>query len=126
MIENFVQRYFALDNKDMVPFKWPHRIHPQNETQRAAMIQTKPSMGKIICVCETVSEQEIIDAIHLPVGARSVKGVKRLTRPGSGRCQGGFCETAVVKILARELNIHSSQVPYDNEAFLETYGHKHD
>lgn len=126
VIENFVQRYFALDNKDMVPFKWPHRIHPQEETQRAAMIQANPRMGKIICVCETVSEQEIIDAIHLPVGARSVKGVKRLTRPGSGRCQGGFCETAVVKILARELNIHPSQVPYDNEAFLESYGHKHE
>lgn len=126
VIENFVQKYFILKRKAMVEFKWPHRIHPQDEVKRAAMIEINPRMGKIICVCETVSEQEIIDAIHLPVGARSVKGVKRLTRPGSGRCQGGFCETVVVKILARELKMLPSEVPYDNEAFLMPYGAKHE
>lgn len=126
VIENFVQKYFGLVKKEIVPFKWPHRIHPMDEMKRATMIQANPRMGKIVCVCETVSEQEIIDAIHLPVGARSVKGVKRLTRPGSGRCQGGFCETAVVKILARELNVHPSEVPYDNEAFLIPYGVEHE
>ena len=123
VIDTYVSKYFNLERHETrVQFKWPHRIHPQDEAKRNAMIQSKPLMGKIVCVCETVSEQEIIDAIHLPVGARSVKGVKRLTRPGSGRCQGGFCETAVVKILARELKIRFEDVPYDNEAFLSSYG----
>jgi glycerol-3-phosphate dehydrogenase len=126
VIENFVQKYFELIHKEQLSFKWPHRIHPLDEAKRQAMIQTNPRMGKIVCVCETVSEQEIVDAIHLPVGARSVKGVKRLTRPGSGRCQGGFCETAVVSILARELKVHPSEVPYDNETFLMPYGVEHE
>ena len=126
VIENFIHKHFVLEEKEIIPFQWPHRIHPKDERTRSSMIQNKPKMGKIVCVCETVSEQEIIDAIRLPVGARSVKGVKRLTRPGSGRCQGGFCETAVVKLLARELNIHPSEVLYDNEAFLRPYGSKHE
>lgn len=126
VIENFVQKCLKLESKEIIPFQWPHRIHPNDEQRRNKKIQEQPKMGKIICVCETVSEQEIMDAIHLPVGARSVKGVKRLTRPGSGRCQGGFCETAVVQILARELKIHPSEVSYDNEAFLMRYGDEHE
>ena len=32
-------------------------------------------------------------------------GVKRRTRSGMGRCQGGFCSPYVVESLARELGI---------------------
>ena len=31
--------------------------------------------------------------------------VKRRTRAGMGRCQGGFCQPTVVRILAKELGI---------------------
>ena len=44
-----------------------------------------------------------MEAIKSPVGARTVDGVKRRTRAGMGRCQGGFCGSKVVEILAREL-----------------------
>jgi len=35
-------------------------------------------------------------------GAKSLDGVKRRTRAGMGRCQGGFCSPRVMEILARE------------------------
>lgn len=37
-------------------------------------------------------------------------GVKRRTRAGMGRCQGGFCGPRVTQILARELGIPVPEV----------------
>ncbi|MGL4642594.1 MAG: (2Fe-2S)-binding protein, partial [Cetobacterium sp.] len=36
--------------------------------------------------------------------ATTMDAVKRRCRPGSGRCQGGFCGPRVQEIIARELN----------------------
>lgn len=60
---------------------------------------------KIICRCETISEGEILSAIHTHPGAKTIDGVKRRTRSGMGRCQGGFCMPLVAEIIARERNI---------------------
>jgi glycerol-3-phosphate dehydrogenase len=80
------------------------------DRQRAEIIQKNPEYGRIICRCEQVSEAEIRDSIRRPVGAVSVDGVKRRTRAGMGRCQGGFCQPAVIKILAEELNLLPTQI----------------
>ena len=66
------------------------------------LIQKNPAYGKIICRCEGITEGEILDAIHSSVPPTSVDGVKRRTRAGMGRCQGGFCQPRVLEILARE------------------------
>lgn len=71
--------------------------------ERNEYIRRNPAYGNIICRCEMVSEGEIVDAIHRPVGARSLDGVKRRTRAGMGRCQAGFCSPRTMEILAREL-----------------------
>lgn len=71
--------------------------------ERAALIQRQPAYGQIICRCESITEGEILEAIHRTPGARSLDGVKRRTRAGMGRCQGGFCSPRVMEILAREL-----------------------
>ena len=68
------------------------------------LIQENPAYGRVICRCETITEGEILDAIHSPVPPTSVDGVKRRTRAGMGRCQGGFCQPRVLEILAREQN----------------------
>ena len=68
-------------------------------------IRKNPLYGKIVCRCEQVSEGEIMDAIHRPVGARSLDGVKRRVRAGMGRCQAGFCTPRTMEILARECNL---------------------
>jgi glycerol-3-phosphate dehydrogenase len=73
--------------------------------QRAELIRNNPSYGTIICRCETITEGEIIDAIHRPLGAKSLDGVKRRIRAGMGRCQAGFCSPKVIEILSRELNV---------------------
>ena len=72
---------------------------------RAELIRKNPLYGKIVCRCEQVSEGEIMDAIHRPVGARSLDGVKRRVRAGMGRCQAGFCTPRTMEILARECNL---------------------
>jgi glycerol-3-phosphate dehydrogenase len=48
--------------------------------------------------------------VHGRVAARSVDGVKRRTRAGQGRCQGGFCMPRIVEILSRELGVDKQQV----------------
>ena len=83
----------------------PVRFREMTSSQRAKLVEKNKAYGRIVCRCETITEGEIIDAIHAPAGARDVDGVKRRTRAGMGRCQGGFCGSKVVEILARELNV---------------------
>lgn len=78
--------------------------------ERKQKIKENPGYGAIICRCEEVSEGEILDAIHRPLGAKTLDGVKRRTRAGMGRCQSGFCSPRVMEILAREWNMELSQV----------------
>lgn len=88
----------------------PVRFRHMTDEERAELIKKNSAYGRIVCRCETITEGEIIDAIHAPAGARDVDGVKRRTRAGMGRCQGGFCGSKVVEILARELNVPMSDI----------------
>lgn len=80
-------------------------VNPQelDFEERQALIKENPAYGQIICRCEMISEGEILDAIHRPLGARSLDGVKRRTRAGMGRCQAGFCSPRTMEILEREV-----------------------
>ena len=78
--------------------------------ERNALIKDEPAYGRIICRCESISEGEILDAIHRPLGAKSLDGIKRRVRAGMGRCQGGFCAPRVMEILSRELGISETDV----------------
>jgi len=55
----------------------------------------------LICRCEEVSQEEILEAIS--EGARTVNEVKRRTRAGMGLCQGKTCCRLVTQILARQM-----------------------
>ena len=87
-------------------------LNPEELTleERNALIKEQPAYGNIICRCEMVTEGEILDAIHRPLGARSLDGVKRRTRAGMGRCQAGFCSPRTMEILARELGKDMSEI----------------
>ena len=78
--------------------------------ERQALIRENPAYGRVICRCETVTEGEIVDAVTRPLGARSLDGVKRRTRAGMGRCQGGFCGPRVMEIIARETGMDLSEI----------------
>lgn len=74
------------------------------------LIRQNPAYGQIICRCETITEGEILDAIHRPLGATTLDGIKRRTRAGMGRCQTGFCTPKVMDILARELGLELKDI----------------
>jgi NADPH-dependent 2,4-dienoyl-CoA reductase/sulfur reductase-like enzyme len=76
---------------------------PKNEL--AELIKQKPSFGRIVCRCERITEGEIRAAIRARVGARTLDGIKRRTRSGMGRCQGGFCTPKLIEILGEELGL---------------------
>lgn len=86
------------------------RFSDMDEAERKEAVSKNPAYGSILCRCETVSEAEIIDAVAGAVGANCLDGLKRRTRAGMGRCQGGFCTPRVVEIMARELGISPDAV----------------
>ncbi len=88
----------------------PHLFRSMNDEEKDAYIKAHPAYGKIICRCEGVSEGEIRDAIKRNPPARDLDGVKRRTRSGMGRCQGGFCSPYVMKLIAEEQNMPMEQV----------------
>jgi len=86
------------------------RFARMSEEEREEAIEKDPRYGNVICRCETVTEAEIIQAIHCEPGARNMDAIKRRLRAGMGRCQGGFCSPRVVEILARELNLSVEEI----------------
>ena len=96
------------DFKAVLPKK--HAFNRMTRSEQAKLIAENNLYGRVICRCETVTEAEIVEAIKSPCGARTVDGVKRRTRAGMGRCQGGFCGPRVTQIIARELNIPIPEV----------------
>jgi glycerol-3-phosphate dehydrogenase len=85
------------------PTPLPKPFSRMSLKEREEAYRQDPLYGSLVCRCETVTEAEIRFAIRRPVGARSVDGVKRRTRAGMGRCQGGFCCLRVAEILKEEL-----------------------
>ncbi|MBQ7726109.1 MAG: NAD(P)/FAD-dependent oxidoreductase [Clostridia bacterium] len=79
-----------------------HAFRHMSDEEKDAYIQSHPAYGRIICRCETVSEGEIIDALHRNPAAWDVDGIKRRTRSGMGRCQGGFCSPYVMRLIEKE------------------------
>lgn len=88
----------------------PHAFRKMSDEEKDAFIKKNPAYGKIVCRCETVSEGEILYAIRQNPGARDIDGVKRRTRSGMGRCQGGFCMPYVMKLIAREQGVPMESV----------------
>lgn len=94
------------ENKNFNPYREPsHSFREADIDTKNKIIKKDFRYGKIVCRCETVTEGEIVAAIHQNPGARDIDGVKRRTRSGMGRCQGGFCLPYVAEILSRELGI---------------------
>ena len=85
-------------------------FHAMTTAERAEAVEADKLNGRLVCRCEVVTEAEIREAIRRPVGATTIDGVKRRTRAGMGRCQGGFCSPRVAEILAEELGVPMTEV----------------
>ncbi|MBT9153500.1 MAG: L-2-hydroxyglutarate oxidase LhgO [Firmicutes bacterium] len=107
-------------NPRFVPIRQPRlSFKEQNTTARQQSFRLNPLYGRIVCRCETVTEAEIVEAIHAPCPAHTLDAVKVRTRAGMGRCQGGFCGPRVSALLARELDTPLSSVRKDKaQSFL--------
>jgi len=86
------------------------RFADKTDEEKDALIAQDPLYGHIVCRCEQITESEIMQAIHRPVGAKTLDAVKRRVRAGMGRCQSGFCGPQVIRILAKELGISEYDV----------------
>ncbi len=91
------------------PTHWPV-FRSMSMEGRVAALALDPAHGHIVCRCENVSEAEIRASIRCRIGARTLDGVKRRTRAGMGRCQGGFCTTRILAILCEELGLAPEEV----------------
>ncbi len=83
---------------------WP-KTREMTPEALAELVERDPSFGRVICRCEEITEGEIRAAVRARVGARTLDGVKRRTRSGMGRCQGGFCTPRLIEILGQELGL---------------------
>ena len=102
-----ISSYLSLSRKKVtVPVQMTTRPFREMCLQeKADAVMKNSEYGNIVCRCETVTEAEIRTAIRRPVGARTIDGVKRRTRAGMGRCQGGFCMPRVAAIISEETGI---------------------
>ncbi len=95
-----------VENPNFEPIRTPkHTFREMSIEEKNEIIKKDPTYGHIICRCESISEGEILDALRSNPPARDIDGVKRRTRAGMGRCQGGFCSTYVMELIAKEKNI---------------------
>lgn len=91
------------------------RLAELSMEEQNQLIQKNPAYGNVVCRCETITEGEIVDAVHRPVGAKTLDGVKRRTRAGMGRCQAGFCTPRTMEILERELSMQALNICKNHE-----------
>jgi glycerol-3-phosphate dehydrogenase len=69
------------------------------------LIKENADYGKIVCHCERVTLAEIKNALHAPVPAKTLEGLRRRTRCMQGRCQGFHCSADVHEIFEQETGI---------------------
>ena len=88
-----------------------HRMHYLSQEEQDRIIKENPEYGMMICNCEHISLGEINDALSRSCPPVSIKGVKRRTRAGYGKCQGGFCQPKVLMILAKHYGVSPTKIP---------------
>lgn len=86
------------------------RFAHMTDAQRAAAAAKDPAYGKIICRCETVTQAEVEQAIDRTLGRVTIDGIKRRTRCGMGRCQGGFCMMRVAEIIHKKTGLAMEEI----------------
>jgi len=116
-----VKQLGAKKKADLAVFRRAPMFKNLPEEEKAALIKENPAYGRVICRCETITEGEIVDALHAPITPRTLDAIKRRCNAGMGRCQGGFCGPRVLEIISRELGIKPEEVLLDrNGSYILT------
>ena len=108
---------------DYNPIRRPaHYFKSLSMEEKNEIIKKDPRYGKMVCRCESITEGEIVEALTNNPRATDIDGVKRRTRSGMGRCQGGFCSPTVVELIARELGVPFESVTKFGKGSIINYG----
>lgn len=92
-----------------------HRMHYLSEEAQIQTIKENSDFGEIICNCEHISLGEIKEALSRSCPPVSIKGVKRRTRAGFGKCQGGFCQPKILLLLAKHYGVSPTEIPLNED-----------
>ena len=123
LVRMFQEKDFFLNKKaNYVSSRRVVRFNKLSHEERKALIEKNPLYGRIICRCESISEGEIVDAIHRCPTPISIDAIKRRCNAGMGRCQSGFCGPKVQAILARELGVNQESILQDKNGSFILYG----
>lgn len=85
-------------------YSWPQSFDDLAEEEKERLVREHPDYGEIICRCEGVTKYELLQALHNPLGVRTLAGLKYRCRVMMGRCSGGYCLPRIVKVLQGEMN----------------------
>lgn len=80
--------------------------------ERARLIEENPDYGEIICTCEKISLGEIRQELHSSLPCLTIKAMKKRTRCGFGKCQGGFCQARIVEEIAKAYGKRLDEIDY--------------
>jgi len=97
------------------------RFSELDDATRTRLVAQDANWGEMVCRCESVTRAEVLHALKNPFGVVTLDGIKRRTRCGMGRCQGGFCTPRIVEIL-REQGIPLEKITKKGGASRLFYG----
>lgn len=78
------------------------RFAELNDVDRVNQVRENSLWGDMVCRCESVTKAEVLYALDNPFGVKTLDGIKRRTRCGMGRCQGGFCTPRIVELMQQQ------------------------
>lgn len=115
VVSELVAKHFELREKDNYEPRVRKYVHTSDlsDEQKNILIKENPHFGEMVCNCEKVSLGEIEDVLSRSLPCLTIKAVKKRTRAGFGKCQGGFCQPKVLLLLAKHLGVSPLEVLYD-------------
>lgn len=84
------------------------RTRLMDDAELASRWEQSREAGTVVCRCETVTRDEIREAIE--AGHTTLDGIKFYCRAGAGRCQGAFCVPKILETVAEETGIELTRV----------------
>ena len=113
VVEIIKERVTLEENKNFNPKREGiTRFEQVSDEEKEKLIKEDPDYGEVICRCEKVTKAEILKAIHNPLGVKTMTGIKYRTRSMMGRCQGGYCQMRIEKMIEDELGVKDTDVRY--------------
>ena len=127
VVDELLAKVLPLKKKENWSGKVRPRINPKalSSEERNKLIQEHPEYGTIVCNCEKVTLGEILDELNRSVPPQTIKAMKKRTRAGFGKCQGGFCQFQVMSTLAKHYHRDLSEILLDaNDSNICRYATK--